>query len=606
MCVVSHTALWYVQECEDTLSIASTYVEDDVPHLYAPAGRSPSHCGWRSRGEFECEMSPTLAHMDSKRSCGAPARTRGSNYVSLNGLGIKPKSPSAHAQPSSSISITSMSLPERISGKLSLGERSLPKLTEAFPKMREGKASVSFGRDLSPRDSMWGGRRSSPTESGGGGGGSSSSSSSLCDLHDRFAAHGDDVAWHDHEAMKAKYGGRESAASGLGCAHALTHKSASHSIHNTLHSIGQAKPCRKKDVKFADIVKVAKIGKGNTSVVWQCQDMSTGESLAIKEMTVDRDEQRINMALRELVTIYGVDHVGVLTCHNVFYANNAFHLVMEHMDGGSLLDAMRRWCPLYGAYSMQPAVLAKVASDVLSALNFLHEQLQVVHRDVKPGNILLNCKGDAKLADLGIVTQPGEVQVDLQAPGPVSDGGTPATPAIEWIGTVTYMSPERLTGDAYSYSADIWSLGIVLVEAATGRYPFTELARGSDKLEFWDLLDLVRNGECPSKVLRNYGSEWVSLQAFASRCLIKDHTKRPSASQLLDASFPGVVAGGDHFFLHHAQPNGQAALSQWVRLSLVRASRAAGGDDGCLCFDDHLHQQAMLVEEQGLEEDGWL
>jgi len=107
---MSDTALRYVQECEDTLSIASTHVEDDGPHLHAPAGRSPSHCGWRSRGEFDCVMSPTLAHMDSKRPCWAPARTRGSNYVSLNGLGIKPKSPSASAQPSSSISIMSMSL----------------------------------------------------------------------------------------------------------------------------------------------------------------------------------------------------------------------------------------------------------------------------------------------------------------------------------------------------------------------------------------------------------------------------------------------------------------------------------------------------------------
>ena len=579
---MSDTALRFVQECEDTLSIASTHVEDDDPHLYAPAGRSPRHCGWRSRGEFDCAMSPTLAHMESKRQCRAPARTRGGNYVSLNGLGIKPKSPSASAQPSSSISITSMSLPERINGKLSLGERSLPKLTEACP------------------EKMWGGRRGSRIECGGGG------SSSLCDLKDRFPAHGDDVAWHDHEVMKAKYGGREAAAHGLGCAHILTHKSASNTIHNTLHSIGQAKQCRKKDVKFADIVKVAKIGKGNTSVVWQCQDTSTGESLAMKEMMVARDETRMNMALRELVTMCGVDHVGVVTCHNVFYANNSFHLVMEHMDGGSLLDAMRRWCPLDGDYRMQPAVLAKIAENVLSALHFLHEQLQVVHRDVKPGNILLNCEGEAKLADLGIVTQPGEVQVDPQAPAPVSDGDTPATPAIEWIGTVTYMSPERLTGDPYSYSADIWSLGIVLVEAAIGRYPLTELAPGSDKLEFWDLLDLVRNGECPSKVLGKYDSKWVSLQALASRCLIKDHTKRPSASQLLDASFPGVIAGGDHFFLHHAKPNGQAALSQWVRLSLVRAPQAAGGDDRSLGFDDHLHQQAMLVEEQGLEEDGWL
>ena len=93
----------------------------------------------------------------------------------------------------------------------------------------------------------------------------------------------------------------------------------------------------------------------------------------------------------------------------------------------------------------------------------------------------------------------------------------PTTCATEWIGTVTYMSPERLVGDAYSYSADVWSLGIVLIEAAIGRYPFADPALGSSKkLEFWDLLDLVRTGECPAKVLESHGDEWRTLQEFAA------------------------------------------------------------------------------------------
>jgi serine/threonine protein kinase len=368
-----------------------------------------------------------------------------------------------------------------------------------------------------------------------------------------------------------------------------------------------------------------------------CEDRELGVSLATKEVLVDRDEHRTSMALRELITTYGIDHPSVVTCHNVFYANNAFHIVMELMDGGSLLDAMKRWVSRDDSYDMPPAVLAKIASDVLHGLEFLHDHLQVVHRDVKPGNILLNRNGEAKLADLGIMTKPGQGLVGPAVTTPLActsltAASTPSaeadTPAVEWIGTVTYMSPERLTGDAYSYSADMWSLGVVLIEAAIGRYPLTELGLDTGKLQFWDLLDLVKNGENPASVLCDYGSRWVSLQAFVSRCLAKDQFDRPRASQLLDASFPGVVAGGGDFFLNMAAVGGKAALAEWVEESLVRGSNAKISASpamaklaGCSpnapnildsggyrhgVQDVELELQAGLVEMEGLEEDGWL
>ena len=373
--------------------------------------------------------------------------------------------------------------------------------------------------------------------------------------------------------------------------------------------------------------------------MWVCKDVESGQALATKEVLVDRDEHRTNMALRELITMYGVEHPGVVTCHNVFYASNSFHIVMEFMDGGSLLDAMKRWVSYDNTYSMPPRALAKIASDVLYGLEFLHDQLQVVHRDVKPGNILLDRRGEAKLADLGIVTRPGQVQVDPAAstnpahPCSPSDSTPGAeTPAVEWIGTMTYMSPERLTGDAYSFSADIWSLGVVLIEAAIGRYPLTELGLDGGKLQFWDLLDLVKNGENPANLLRDYGSDWVSLQALASRCLAKDQLDRPRASQLLDASFPGVVAGGGDFFLNMVAVHGKSVLAQWVDDSLVRgeadtlrlpvaqtamscyAMSARRPGEGAHMFDASVYiaggavseLQAGLVEESGLEEDGWL
>lgn len=81
---------------------------------------------------------------------------------------------------------------------------------------------------------------------------------------------------------------------------------------------------------------------------------------------------------------------------------------------------------------------------------------QVVHRDIKPSNLLLNGAGEVKISDFG---------VSGQLASSVSN-------CLSWVGTVTYMSPERIKGDSYSFDSDLWSLGLTLLECALGRFPY--------------------------------------------------------------------------------------------------------------------------------------
>eukprot|EP00960_Hanusia_phi_P076515 768571-Hanusia_phi.AAC.8 len=281
-------------------------------------------------------------------------------------------------------------------------------------------------------------------------------------------------------------------------------------------------------------------------------------------MPVDRDEKRKNMALREMVTMLGIEHAGIVTCHNVFYCKNVFHIAMEYMDAGSLLDAMRRTCHS-GSYSMPLPALAHVCQKVLSALDFLHEGMQLVHRDVKPGNILLSMQGEVKLADLGICAQP-MTEGGMHA----EHTGVCATPVTEWIGTVTYMSPERLLGEAYGYSADMWSLGLVLIEAAVGRYPLTP-AEFHGNLQFWDLLDIVMSDStCALKLLEGLDKEYDELRTFTDACLIKNGLERPFAQDLLA-----------HPLLNAAD---QSVFAQWVSQSLTESDRDFR-DSQCLEVD---------------------
>lgn len=150
-------------------------------------------------------------------------------------------------------------------------------------------------------------------------------------------------------------------------------------------------------------------------------------------------------------------------------SKTTIHIVMEYCEGGSL-DAVYKEVAKLGGRTGEK-VLGKVSEGVLKGLTYLHQH-RIIHRDIKPSNILLNRKGMVKLCDFGVS---GEF-------GTKGDANT-------FIGTSYYMAPERITGQSYTTTSDVWSLGVTLLEVAQHRFPFP--ADGTEAQPRAGLIDLI-------------------------------------------------------------------------------------------------------------------
>ena len=203
-------------------------------------------------------------------------------------------------------------------------------------------------------------------------------------------------------------------------------------------------------------------------------------------------------------------------------------MVLEYMDGGSLQDFLDALVP--GSPGLQnERVLAGIARDVLTALEFMHDR-HIAHLDIKPANILLNTRGEAKVADFGLARQ-------LEKEGFFH--------ASTFIGTTKFMSPERLRGLPYSYSADIWSLGLTLLAVAMGQYPISlghaGAGGGAEAAErggnvYWSLLDRLENEGAPTLPSSTFSPPAID---FVAACLKFSADERPSAHDLL--THPWIV-----------------------------------------------------------------
>ena len=204
----------------------------------------------------------------------------------------------------------------------------------------------------------------------------------------------------------------------------------------------------------------------------------------------------------------------LLTLYDAFMdsRDQTVTLVVEYMDGGSLQDIVDTGgCDCEG-------VLANISARVLSGLAALHASNRI-HRDIKPANLLINHRGDVKISDLGLAR--------LLEPGA---GGAAET----FAGTYTYMSPERIGGQRYSYASDIWGLGLTVFTVAAGRFPFEEAAEGG----YWALLQALKDGKAPTlDELSGPGVFSATFQDFIDKCLVKDPRRRPSAVELLKHPF---------------------------------------------------------------------
>jgi len=142
-------------------------------------------------------------------------------------------------------------------------------------------------------------------------------------------------------------------------------------------------------------------------------------------------------------------------------------------------------------------------------LNHLHTKKHQIHRDIKPENILVNSLGQVKLTDFGISKELEKTQ------------GLCKT----FVGTMSYMSPERLEGKPYAFSSDLWSLGLLIIELASGEYPYGK------RKSFIEMIQNILNSPEPN--LPDNGLYSEELRDFLNKILTKDPKKRPTAAELM-------------------------------------------------------------------------
>jgi serine/threonine protein kinase len=205
-----------------------------------------------------------------------------------------------------------------------------------------------------------------------------------------------------------------------------------------------------------------KLGEGGMGVVYKARDPRLNRFVALKVLpdSLARDEGRRARLLREARAASALSHPHIVVVHDIAHDNDHHFIVMEYLDGRSLSDLIpQEGLPLHQALPY--------ASDIAEALAAAHG-VGVVHRDLKPGNVLISAAGRVKVLDFGLAKQLVEDPKDDAAP---TRSRALTGPGLV-MGTLSYMSPEQSTGDDMDARSDIFSFGTLLYEMLTGRLPF--------------------------------------------------------------------------------------------------------------------------------------
>jgi serine/threonine-protein kinase len=260
------------------------------------------------------------------------------------------------------------------------------------------------------------------------------------------------------------------------------------------------------------------VGKGGFAAVYRATHLLLGTRVAIKLLrprVLERQPTLTSLLCEEARFAACIDHPNVVRILDVTSGCALTYIVMEYIDGQSLGQLIVRNGPL------APPTLLRVGIQIAAGLRAGLEQ-RLIHRDVKPANILLTKSGDAKLVDFG-----------LALPSAVSD--VPRARSGSIIGTCGYMSPEQADDpESVDFRADIYSLGVTLYEAATGAPPFP--LGDPSKCMLWHKTQAVPP---PETRVPGFPTEVSSLLRWM---LAKDPLDRPGSYELLSASMQKVLA----------------------------------------------------------------
>ncbi|KDO55424.1 hypothetical protein CISIN_1g016322mg [Citrus sinensis] len=265
-------------------------------------------------------------------------------------------------------------------------------------------------------------------------------------------------------------------------------------------------------LNLEDIDTIKVVGKGSGGIVQLVQHKWTGQFFALKVIQMNVEESARRQIAQELKINQSSQCPYVVVCYQSFYSNGAISIILEYMDGGSLADFLKKVKTIPEEY------LAAICEQVLKGLLYLHHEKHIIHRDLKPSNLLINHRGEVKITDFGVSA--------IMA----STSGQANT----FVGTYNYMSPERISGGKYGYKSDIWSLGLVLLECATGQFPYSPPEQQDGWTSFYELMEAIVDQPPPSAPSDQFSPEFCS---FISACVQKEPQQRLSAQELMTHPF---------------------------------------------------------------------
>ena len=252
---------------------------------------------------------------------------------------------------------------------------------------------------------------------------------------------------------------------------------------------------------------VSPLGSGGMGVVYQAEDIRLGRAVAVKFVSEDlvTDELAVQRLRSEARAASALNHGNICTIYDVGEDEGRPFIVMELMRGENLRDRLAR-----GPVKVHQIV--DIGIEIADALHATHSD-GIIHRDIKPGNIFLTDSGHVKILDFGLA------KLTPDFTGSSTIGATlQATVAGVTLGTISYMSPEQATGEELDPRTDLFSLGVVLYECATGKHPFpgkTSAVTLAAILKDTPISPLLLNPELP-----------VRLQEVINNCLEKDRELR--------------------------------------------------------------------------------
>ncbi|CAH2449721.1 Signal transducing MEK kinase [Komagataella phaffii CBS 7435] len=260
-------------------------------------------------------------------------------------------------------------------------------------------------------------------------------------------------------------------------------------------------------------LKGARIGAGSFGTVFLGINSFTGELMAVKQVELptarsvnDAHGQNMLESLKQEISLLReLDHENVVRCIGSSIDDEFLNVFLEYIPGGSVSSMLNNYGPF------EEPLIRNFVKQVLSGLAYLHEK-QIIHRDIKGANVLIDTKGTVKISDFGISKRMSDLK--------------PSSKRASLQGSVYWMAPEVVKQTVYTNKADIWSVGCLIIEMFTGKHPFPD---------FSQMQAIFKIGMQTRPEIPPTASDLA--RSFLESCLESDYTKRSSATDLSHHEF---------------------------------------------------------------------